>query len=82
MTKITRGMVQARVRRILPLIGMRMATSYNDVGGILLDYYHGFQLEKVTNAQGGVSQLLPRRLTAKELDVWLAGAEYGVEHRP
>lgn len=59
MDRYSRKDATAAFHRLVHAIGGRVATSYNDVGAYRLDWnptYGGGNIERIENAQGGVSQ--------------------------
>jgi hypothetical protein len=56
--RTTRAEVDATFRNFCTQSGLRAATSWNDVGGLQLDYnsaYGGFVVQRIENESGGVS---------------------------
>jgi hypothetical protein len=69
MNRTTRKEVEGVFRLWLSGIKGREAMDYNDVGGYRLDYnsvYGGYRVERICNAQGGVSDVFTTRLKAWE----------------
>lgn len=58
MDRYTRKDCEAALGRLASALGLRVATSYGDVGGLQLDYaacYGGYAVGQIANAMGGVS---------------------------
>jgi len=54
--RYTRKQIEAYFTRFVKTIGGKVATSYNDVGGYILDYnanYDGYQIAQIENIHGG-----------------------------
>ena len=69
--RISQSQIKSMFVLFLKTIGQRPAQSYNDVGGFLLNYYNGYNIERVDNAQGGIDQPFgSNRMKASEL--WYA----------
>lgn len=69
-TRMTRSDADAALERLCKALGARKAESWNDVGGLQLDYnptYGGVYVEQIYNDAGAVTNPLgSRRMTLQE----------------
>lgn len=59
MARISKSLIENNFKWFVQALGGRIATSYNDAGAYRLDYngtYGGYNIEKISNAGGGISQ--------------------------
>lgn len=74
--------IEAKLARVVELLGARMCKRWDDVGGLSLDYqplYGGYMLEQISNERGACRQLTPWRMKPTEFYIWLCGIEFGIE---
>lgn len=80
--KITKRDIEAKLERVVDLLGAHMCKRWDDVNGLSLDYqpcYGGYALEQISNDQGACRQLTPWRMKPTEFYIWLCGIEFGIE---
>lgn len=59
MARTTRKDCEKALELLAQVAGYRIATSWNDVGGLRIDYnptYGGVNVERITNEGGGITQ--------------------------
>lgn len=72
-------MVQNALEYFCRSTGERVATAWNDVGGLEIDYspYGGYIIHRISNSSGGVSMVFGHgRRSASEMFDFLHGASY------
>ena len=68
MERTAKSHVESAFRALCGALDKRIAESYNDVGAWRLDYYQGWNIEEITNEQGGVRNPMgARRRTNREM---------------
>ncbi len=67
MDRYTRKDAENALGILVRHIGGHVADNWNDVGGYRLDYYQGYNVERIVNASGGITHPFgARRMTARE----------------
>ena len=65
--RTTKSEVEAVFKNWVKAVDGHIAVDYKDVGGYRLDHnsiYGGYEIERICNAQGGVSVVMYQRLSA------------------
>lgn len=79
--RYTKKFIQARFERFCEATGQRPAKAYNDVGGLMLDHYRGWNIVVIANEGGAQSHINGwcNRLTASELVAFMDGAMWAAK---
>jgi hypothetical protein len=78
--RCTRKDVEAHFERLIKAIGGRVASDYKDVGAYRLDWnatYGGGNIERIVNAQGGVTQ--PFGITRRNATEFVSAAYFAID---